>query len=61
MAALDLEDVRKVYGTGESEVVALDHATLEVADDEIVVLLHAQGPDVLLGHRVGRAEPAAAV
>ncbi len=43
MAALDLEDVRKVYGTGEAEVVALDHATLEVADDEIVVLLGPSG------------------
>jgi putative ABC transport system ATP-binding protein len=43
MAALDLDGVRKVYGTGESAVVALDHATLEVGDDEIVVLLGPSG------------------
>ena len=34
--ALHLESVRKVYPTGDEEVVALDHATLTVAHDEIV-------------------------
>lgn len=43
MPALDLEDVRKVYGTGDAQVVALDHAALEVGDDEIVVLLGPSG------------------
>jgi putative ABC transport system ATP-binding protein len=41
--ALDLRDVRKVYGSGENEVVALDHATLRVDKDEIVALLGPSG------------------
>ncbi len=41
--ALDLRDVRKVYGSGENEVVALDHATLRVDTDEIVALLGPSG------------------
>ncbi len=41
--ALDLADVRKVYGSGEGEVVALDHATLSVGRDEIVALLGPSG------------------
>jgi putative ABC transport system ATP-binding protein len=43
VSALDLQDVRKVYGTGHSAVVALDHATIEVADDEVVMLLGPSG------------------
>jgi len=43
MSALDLRDVRKVYGTGQNEVVALDHATFSVGDDEVVVLLGPSG------------------
>ncbi|MCU0308084.1 MAG: ABC transporter ATP-binding protein [Thermoleophilia bacterium] len=42
-AALDLEDVRKVYRAGEGEVVALSHATLQVGEDEIVALLGPSG------------------
>lgn len=41
--ALQMEAVRKVYGSGDSEVVALDHATLEVGSDEIVALLGPSG------------------
>jgi putative ABC transport system ATP-binding protein len=41
--ALDLADVRKVYGSGDTEVVALDHATLQVGPDEIVALLGPSG------------------
>ena len=36
MSALELVDVRKVYGSGDNEVVALDHADLTVGDTEIV-------------------------
>jgi len=43
MAALDMRDVRKVYGSGEGEVVALDHATLRVESDEIVALVGPSG------------------
>ncbi len=43
MSALDLQAVRKVYGSGDSQVVALDHATLTVGSDEIVVLLGPSG------------------
>jgi putative ABC transport system ATP-binding protein len=35
--------VRKVYPTGDDEVVALDHATLEIASDEIVALVGPSG------------------
>jgi putative ABC transport system ATP-binding protein len=43
MAALELTDVRKVYPSGDEEVVALDHATLTVGDDEIVALVGPSG------------------
>jgi len=41
--ALDLEAVRKIYKMGDEEVVALDHATLRVAADEIVALVGPSG------------------
>lgn len=43
MAALDMEDVRKVYRSGDDEVVALDHATLTIGDDEMVALIGPSG------------------
>lgn len=43
MASLELIDVRKTYGSGHTEVVALDHATLAVGDDEIVALVGPSG------------------
>jgi putative ABC transport system ATP-binding protein len=43
MPALELKDVRKTYGTGETEVVALDHASLIVGDDEMVALVGPSG------------------
>ncbi len=43
MSALDMQDVRKVYGSGETEVVALDHATISVGDDEMVALVGPSG------------------
>jgi len=41
--ALVMKAVRKVYGDGDDEVVALDHATLTVAGDEIVALVGPSG------------------
>ncbi|MGI8573950.1 MAG: ATP-binding cassette domain-containing protein [Egibacteraceae bacterium] len=41
--ALALCDVRKTYGTGEQQVVALDDVTLQVDDDEMVVLMGPSG------------------
>jgi putative ABC transport system ATP-binding protein len=41
--ALELKDVRKVYEQGDAEIVALDHATITVADDEIVALVGPSG------------------
>ncbi len=41
--ALDLEAVRKVYPTGDDEVVALDHASLTVGQHEIVALVGPSG------------------
>jgi putative ABC transport system ATP-binding protein len=41
--ALDMKAVRKVYRVGDDEVVALDHANLSVAPDEIVALVGPSG------------------
>ncbi len=41
--ALRMEAVRKVYKVADSEVVALDHASLTVAPDEIVALVGPSG------------------
>jgi putative ABC transport system ATP-binding protein len=41
--ALQLRDVRKTYPSGDTEIVALDHATLDVGDDEIVALVGPSG------------------
>ncbi|MCD9622312.1 ABC transporter ATP-binding protein [Rhabdothermincola salaria] len=43
MPALELTDVRKTYRSGDAEIVALDHATLTVGDDEIVALVGPSG------------------
>jgi len=43
MPALEMHDVRKIYGSGETEVVALHHATLEVGADEMVALVGPSG------------------
>ncbi len=43
MPALELDQVRKVYGTGEQEVVALDDVSLTVQDDEMVILVGPSG------------------
>ncbi len=43
VAALTLKDVRKVYQSGDAEIVALDHASLEVGDAEIVALVGPSG------------------
>ena len=41
--ALEMEAVRKVYGSGDNEVVALDHVTLSLANDEIIALVGPSG------------------
>jgi putative ABC transport system ATP-binding protein len=41
--ALRLEAVRKTYPAADGEVVALDHADLEVASDEIIALVGPSG------------------
>ncbi|MGI9540187.1 MAG: ABC transporter ATP-binding protein [Miltoncostaeaceae bacterium] len=41
--ALDMHDVRKVYRLGDSDIVALDHATLTVASSEMVALVGPSG------------------
>ena len=43
MSVLEMSNVRKVYGSGENEIVALDHATLQVEHGEIVALLGPSG------------------
>jgi len=41
--ALEMEAVRKVYEVADEEVVALDHADLTVASDEIIALVGPSG------------------
>jgi putative ABC transport system ATP-binding protein len=41
--ALQMEGVRKLYRVGDEDVVALDHATLEVGSDEIIALVGPSG------------------
>ena len=43
MTVLDMRDVRKVYRSGDIDIVALDHATLAVDHGEIVALLGPSG------------------
>jgi putative ABC transport system ATP-binding protein len=38
-----MRDVRKVYEQGDAEIVALDHATITVGDDEVVALVGPSG------------------
>jgi putative ABC transport system ATP-binding protein len=41
--ALQMSDIRKVYRMGDSDIVALDHATLTLDTDEIVALVGPSG------------------
>jgi putative ABC transport system ATP-binding protein len=43
MIALDMQDVRKTYGSGDTTVVALEHATLKVGGDEMIALVGPSG------------------
>ena len=43
MSVLDMRDVRKVYRSGDADIIALDHATLQVDHGEIVALLGPSG------------------
>jgi len=43
MSALRLEQVRKVYQSGDDEIVALDYASLDVDDAEILALVGPSG------------------
>jgi len=43
MSVLEMTDIRKVYRSGDIDIVALDHATLQVEHGEIVALLGPSG------------------
>jgi len=43
VSALEMSEIRKVYEQGDAEIVALDHATITVGDDEIVALVGPSG------------------
>jgi putative ABC transport system ATP-binding protein len=43
MTALELRNVRKLYKSGDADIVALDHATLTVGGDEIIALVGPSG------------------
>lgn len=61
MSALKLDTVRKVYQSGDDEIVALDHATLDVGDAEIVALVgpSGSGKTTLLSIAGGLLSPSA--
>lgn len=43
MAVLEVKDLTKIYGEGESEVVALDHVSFSVEKGEFVAIIGASG------------------
>lgn len=43
MAVLEVKDLTKIYGEGESEVVALDHVSFSVEKGEFVAIVGASG------------------
>lgn len=43
MTALELDDVRKTYDTGDDQVIALDDVSMTVATDEMLVLVGPSG------------------
>ena len=43
MPSLELEEVRKVYGSGDQQVVALNDVSLSVEDDEMLILVGPSG------------------
>ncbi len=43
MSSLKLDNVRKVYQSGDDEIVALHHASMEVGGDEILALVGPSG------------------
>jgi putative ABC transport system ATP-binding protein len=43
MAALELQQVRKTYGAGEQEVVALADVDLKVGEEELLILMGPSG------------------
>ena len=43
MAALEVKELTKIYGSGESQVVALDHVSFEVKKGEFVAIVGASG------------------
>ena len=43
MTVLELRNVRKTYSDGDSEIVALEHASLAVGDNEMLALMGPSG------------------
>lgn len=43
MALLEVKDLTKIYGTGENQVVALDHVSFEVEQGQFVAIVGASG------------------
>ena len=43
MPALQLEDVSKIYRSGDDDIVAVDHATVSLGDDEMLALVGPSG------------------
>ncbi len=61
MPALEMQDVRKTYRSGDDEILALDHATVTVDDDEILALIgpSGSGKTTLLSIAGGLLSPSA--
>ena len=43
MTVLEVKELTKRYGTGESEVIALDHVSFSVEKGEFVAIVGASG------------------
>jgi putative ABC transport system ATP-binding protein len=61
MPALEMQDVRKTYRSGDDEILALDQATVSVDDDEILALIgpSGSGKTTLLSIAGGLLSPSA--
>ena len=59
MAFLKIEDLSKVYGTGESAVTALDHVSLTIEKGEFVAITGSSGSgkSTLVQHLNGLLKP----
>lgn len=44
MEVLEVKELTKIYGSGENQVIALDHVSFQVKKANLLLLLGRQGP-----------------